>query len=218
MITFSKDADILRYEPAIFGELKFPNQVLAVGAGGVLSGTTFTASGADFINGQITAGGVITLQSSDGLLDGAFEIVSVDSATGLTVSVLRIENDDASIPPPASSDISYFICTYAPQAEEAAFQLTEYFGIGPGNEASEVDACDIVDPRALRAACVFTVLSAVYATLASKAEDDNFWKKSFHYRKLFEKARERCQISLDIDSDGVTDLVKTGGSFSLARD
>jgi hypothetical protein len=54
--------------------------------------------------------------------------------------------------------------------------------------------------------------------LASKAEDENFWKKSKHYRELFEKARQRCRLSIDKGSDGVADVTKLGASVRLVRD
>ncbi len=83
MVNFSNDADILKYEPILFGELHLPGQTLTAGTGGTLSGTTFSVSGADFVSAQVSAGGVAYLQSADGSLDVAFEIVSVDSATQL---------------------------------------------------------------------------------------------------------------------------------------
>jgi hypothetical protein len=218
MVSFSKDVDILKYEPVLFGELHLPWQVLAAGAGGTLNGTTFTASGADFVSALVTAGQVIYLQSADGLLDGAYEIVSVDSATQLSVSVIRADSDDDAVAPPAATDISYRISTFGPQASEAGFQLTEYFGIGPGNPASEVNIEDVLDTDVLKRASVFAVVSSVYAMLASKAEDENFWKKSLHYRKLFERARERCRLSIDVGSDGVADVTKLGASVKLVRD
>ena len=104
MVKFSNDADILKYEPMLFGQLYLPWQVLAAGTDGTLSGTTFTTSGADFVSAQIAAGGVIYMQSADGQLDGAYEIVSVDSATQLTVSVIRSDSDDPAVAPPAASD------------------------------------------------------------------------------------------------------------------
>jgi hypothetical protein len=218
MANFSNDADVLKYEPVLFGELHLPWQVLISGTGGTLSGTTFTASGADFVSSQVTAGGVIYLRSADNLLDGAFEIISVDSATQLTISVIRADSDGDAIAPPAATDITYRVSTFAPQANEAAFQLTEYFGIAPGNPASDVDADDIVDTSVLKQASVFAILSGVYAMLADQSEDENFWKKSLYYRKLFERARERCRLSIDTDSDGVADITRTGGALSLRRD
>jgi hypothetical protein len=54
--------------------------------------------------------------------------------------------------------------------------------------------------------------------LASKAKDENFWRKSMHYQKLFARARERCRLSIDIGSEGVADITKIGASGKLVRD
>lgn len=218
MVSFSNDADIMKYEPILFTELHLPGQILAAGTGGTLAGTIFTAEGADFIGAQVSAGGVIYLRSADGSLDGDYEIVSVDSATQLGVSVIRTYCDDESIAPPAATDIDYRISTFGPQASEAGFQLTEYFGIQPGNPASDYYAEDILNADVLRAASAFAVISGVYAMLASKAEDENFWKKSLYYQKLFERARERCRLSIDNNCDGVADITKIGASVKLIRD
>ena len=218
MAKFSNDADILKYEPALFGELHLAGQVLAAGTGGTLSGIAFTASGADFVSAQVSAGGVIYLQSADGALDGGYEIVSVDSATQLTISVMRSDSDDEPIAPPSATNVSYRVGTFGPQASEVGFQLTEYFGIGPGNPASDISAGDVLDTNVLKRVSAFAVIASVYAMLASKAEDENFWKKSLHYQRLFEKARERCRLSIDVGSDGVADVTKLGGSVRLVRD
>ncbi len=218
MVSFSNDADILKYEPILFGELHLPQQALATGTGGALSGTTFTAGDADFVSAQVSSGGVIYLRSADGTLDGAYEIVSVDSMTQLIVSVIRSDSAMAAIAPPAATDIFYRISTFGPQANEVGIQLTEHFGISPGNPASEIEVEDILDTDVLKRASVFAVISSLYAMLASKAKDENFWKKSMHYQKLFARARERCRLSIDIGSDGVVDVTKVGASGRLVRD
>ncbi|MHC4069120.1 MAG: hypothetical protein ACYSR8_06010 [Planctomycetota bacterium] len=109
MVNFSKDTDILKYEPVLFGELHLPWQVLATGTGGSLSGTTFTANDADFVSAPITAGQVIYVWSADGSLETALEIVSVDSATELTVSVVRADSDGVAIAPPPYLAFDYRI-------------------------------------------------------------------------------------------------------------
>lgn len=218
MISFSNDADILKYEPVLFGELHLPWQVLSAGTGGALSGTTFTDTGGDFVSAQVSSGGAVYFRSADGSLDGVYEIVSVDSATQLTVSVIRSDSDDDAIAPPAGTDVSYRISTFGPQASEVAFALTEYFGVRPGDPASDIDVEDVLDTQALRRASVFAVVSSVYAMLASKSKDEIFWKKSLHYQKLFERARERCRFSVDSGSDGVADITKIGASGKLVRD
>jgi hypothetical protein len=218
MVTFSNDSDILKYEPVLFGELHLPWQVLAAGTDGGLSGTTFTASGADFAGAHVSAGGVAYLQSAGTALDGAYEILSVESATQLTVSVIRSNIDDEATAPPQGTDVSYRISTFEPQASEVAFQLTEYFGIRPGKPTSEIDIENIIDTAALRRASVFAVISTVYAMLASNTKDEDFWRKSLHYQKLFERARERCRLSLCMGSDGVSDAARVGGAGRLIRD
>jgi len=218
MVTFSNDVDILKYEPILFGELHLPWQVLAAGTGAALSGTTLTASGADFIAAQVRAGGVIYLQSADGSLDGAYEIVSVDSSTQLSISVVRADSTETAVPPPAATNISYRISTFGPQAAEVGFQLTEYFGIRPGNPASDIDADDILDTSVLRLASVFAVISIVYAMLAGKTRDQNYWNKSLYYQKLFAKARGRCRLSIDVGTDGIADITKIGAAGRLVRD
>lgn len=219
MLSFSSDVDILRFEPILFGELHFSWQVLTAGEGGQLSGTTFTKSGEDFVSAGVAAGGVIYLRSADGKLDGTYEIVSVDSATQLTVSVLRSDASLSAVAPPSGTDISYRIGTLSPQANEVLFQLTQYFGIRPGNPDSDFEPEDILEPEVLKEVSVFGVLASVYATLASRAElDEGFWKKSLYYQKRFEKARERCRISIDAGSDGIGDMRMFGGSVRLKRD
>ena len=218
MISFSNDADILKYEPILFGELHLPWQVLAAGTGATLSGTTLTAGTADFVTAQVSAGGVVYLQSADGSLDGAYEIVSVDSATQLCISVIRSDSEAAAVAPPAATDISYRISTFGPQTNEVGFQTTEYFGIKPGNPVSNIDVEDILDTSVLRLASVFAVISSVYAMSASKTKDENFWKKSLYYQKLFTRARERCRLSIDIDADGRGDVTRIGAAGRLVRD
>jgi hypothetical protein len=208
MVTFSNDADILKYEPILFGELHLPWQVLAAGTGASLSGTTLTADGVDFIGAQVQTGGVVYLQSADGSLDGAYEIVSVDSATQLSISVVRAD----------SMNTSYRISTFGPQTAEIGFQLTEYFGIRPGNPASEIDADDILDTSVLRLASVLAVISSVYAMLAGKTKDQNYWNKSLYYQKLSAKARGRCRLSIDVGVDGLADVTKIGAAGRLVRD
>jgi hypothetical protein len=218
MVTFSNDADILKYEPILFGELHLPWQVLAAGTGASLNGTTLTAGGADFIAAQVQTGGVVYLQSADGSLDGAYEIVSVDSSTQLSISVVRADSSQEAVPPPVAMNISYRISTFGPQAAEAGFQLTEYFGIKPGNPASDIDVNDILDTTVLRLASVLAVISVVYAMLAGKTKDQSYWKKSLYYQKLSAIARGRCRLSIDIGADGITDVTKIGAAGKLVRD
>jgi len=217
MVRFSQDVDILRYEPVLFGELHLPWQVLCSGSGGSLSGTKFTADGADFVSAQVEAGGVIYLWSDDGLLDGPYEIVSVDSASELTVSVVRAYSQETAVAPPAASAVYYRIGTFAPQAEEVGFALTQYLGVGPGDPASGLAAEDILEPELLRRLSVYGVLANVYAMWAGAEREDRYWQKHRYWRQMYERARQRCRVRLDVGGDGVADVVRLGGCGRLVR-
>ena len=218
MATFSNDVDVLKWEPVLFGELHLPSQVLAGGTGATINGPTLTAVGADFVGAGIGAGGVICLRSADGTLDGAYEIVSVDSATELTVSVVRADTADPTITPPPGSDITYRVSTFAPQATEVAFELTQCFGIQPGDPTSEIVIENILDTEGLRRASVLRVISKVYAMWASKPAGEYFWQKGLFYERLYEKARQRCHVTVDLGGDGVSDVLRVGGAIRLVRD
>jgi len=175
MVKFSSDVDILKQEPILFSELHLPWQVLASGIGATLAGTALTASDVNFESGGVSAGGVAYLSSADGSLDGAYEIVSVDSGTQLTVSVLRSDIADTPVAPPAADDVTYRVSTFAPQAGEAAFQLTEYFGIQPGDPTSTITVDDIMDTEGLRRASALLVISSIYAMWTSRTDRETFW-------------------------------------------
>ena len=220
MNSFSNDVDILRYEPSLFGDLHFAGQVLASGTGGEVSGTSFSVEDADFIAARIAAGMAIYLQSADDALNGAFEIVSVDSTIQLTVSVLRADGQDQAIALRDADNISYRICTYQPQSGEVFLQLTQHFGLRPGVADGSYSADDILESGVLRQVSVYGVLSIIFASLAGRSSDkeENFWNKSRYYRQLFEKALQRCRVCIDLGNDGVADSVRSGASVRLLRD
>jgi len=157
------------------------------------------------------------LRTADGKLDGAYEVVSVDSETELTVSVLRPDYDGSLKGLPEASSVSYRVSTYGPQARQVMLELTNYFGIAPGDGVSEINADQIVDLEGLKQISVYAVIAGVYATLAGKEDDEGFWKKSMHYHRLFEKVRERCKLSFDVNGDGKPDSSAAGGSIKLTR-
>lgn len=219
MITFCNDRDILMYEGVLFSDLYFSWQVLCRGLGGELSGTTFTIDDANFVVSGVEAGGVIYLRDANGTLDGAYEIVSVNSETELTVSVIRGDGVGSVSGPGDASLVSYRVSTFAPQARQVFLGLTRYFGIGPGDGTNEIIADDIVDTEGLRLASVYAVIAGIYATLASRSDADNgFWAKSLHYQRFYEKARGRCRVSFDVNSDGSVDKSAGGGSIRLVRE
>jgi hypothetical protein len=216
MVRFSKDMDLLKWEPVLFVELAPASQTLCRGDDGGISETTFTSVSASFDDSGVTAGQVIYLHNGESL-DGCYEIVSVDSATQLTVSVLRQSEDDNPVAPPGGSEISYRIGTFDPQAEEVAYGLLQYFGIETV-EDEEFSVGEILNQRVLRQASVFGVLSTVFASAAGGKNDaSGYWAKSQRYQELFHTARSKVRIELDTDSDMVAEQFRSGGTVRLRR-
>ena len=215
---FSNDVDLLKWEPVLFRELALPGQMLCRGEDGVTSGSTFSSASGLFVDAGVTAGQVIWLQDVEGVIDGCYEVVSVESNTGMTVSVVRTSSDDAAIAPPAATGISYRISTFDPQAEEAGFGLLQYFGLTSDASGDDSSTESVVNERALRQASVFAVLSAVFAgSSVSGAKTDGYWEKSLRYQKLFYEVRSRARLGIDVDGDDEVDCVRTGGVVRLQR-
>ncbi len=218
MNSFSSDTDILKYEPMLFGDLDFVGQAAARGNSASISNSTLNAADADFISAQIVEGMVVYLRSENGEIEGAFEIASVDSATQLKISVLRADSQSDVITVPNAENVSYKICTYKAQGREILLQLSQHFGLRPGVADGQYSVDDILDASVLKQVSVYGILSIVYAALAGRADDNNYWKKSNYYRQLYEKAIQRCKVSIDLGDDGAADAVRSGGSIRLLRD
>jgi hypothetical protein len=219
MTPFNTDVDILKREPVLFEELHLPNQVLLQGSGATLAGGVLTITDGDFIVRKIGPGHVVHLSNPADTLHGGYEIVSVDSATEITVSVVRADTTDDAVPPPDSAaDVTYRIATFAPQSEAAALVLTQMLGLQPGDPGSSLDSADLVDTDGLRAACVLRVIADVYGLWADGTDRGAFGRKSLLYRKLFDSARQLCRISIGTATDGTVDHVRNAGTFRLVRE
>jgi hypothetical protein len=210
MKSFSNDSDILRYETVIFGDMRLRGQIIASGTGGVVSGTHLVAAGASFITAGVEAGCVVYLSNAGNTINAGYEIISVDSATQLTVSVVRSDRNGAAKAPPAANDVAYCVCSYAPQANDAFIRLCEYFRITP--EQAET----IEDTAALRQASVYLTIATVFAVIAGREGfAQGYLDKSDKYTDSFLRAMDRCRFTVEIDGKMVT---KKGGEVCLARE
>jgi hypothetical protein len=217
MTRFSNDVDLLKREPVLFRDLARSSQTLGRGSDGVTSGTSFTSDSADFTAAQVEAGQVICLSDESGATEGAYEIISVESATELRISVVRGQETDEAVAPPEGSDLAYRISTFNPQAEEAGRELREYFGLREVEDEADIAAA-IAEDGTLRQASIFAVLAAVFAGAAGGEQDGSgYWEKSRHYQQQFYRARERAQISIDEDGDGRPEDRRNGGTIRLRR-
>jgi hypothetical protein len=219
MELFSRDVDLVKFEPGLFAESNFTSQVLGKGTNGVVSGTSFSAAGGDFINKGVTAGGVIFMQSLDGTINAAYEIVSVDSATQLTISVVRSDSEQAPIAVGTASGLIYRIMTFAPQAAEALYEIAGWFGLRPGIAEAAYGVEDISDATPLHLLSAYRVLAMVFGTLGgTEDEKKTYSQKQEYYMGLYKEARGRARIMLDVEHDGEAEKIILGGSVRLLRE
>jgi hypothetical protein len=221
MVMLCNDRDILKYETALFGANHQANQVIAAGTNGALTGTTLAASGANFVSAQVEAGDCIYLKSADGTLEGVYEIVTVDSATQVCVSVLRADSQSNPIAPPfgtQTTGIAYRISTFRPQIAQVSLWVMEYLWVKRGQVIGDVAVDEILSTDEVRQMCALGVIATAYRSLAAGANDENLWSKGQCYGQLFNTAMERCRVAIDKDGDGVADDVRYGGCGKLFRE
>jgi len=206
MLSFSTDADLAKFEPNMFGSWYVTSQVLCSGSNGIVAGTQFTASGVDFSAAQVDAGHMVYLESTDGVIKGAFEVVECIDSTHLTVSVLRASTDQAAIPIGSASGLTWRIVTYAPQAYEMLFKISQKLDLSPGCPDAEHSVVDITNPSALRQASIFGILAAVFEALYTGDDGQTVLiEKKEQYQWQFGKAIERISMNIDTDDDGDAD-------------
>jgi hypothetical protein len=219
MNAFSNDVDLLRYEPAVFKGLTFAGQTLCRGNNGQVSGATFLASGENFITKQVRPGHVICLSDGVGNIDGVYEVVSVDAAAQLTISVLRADPSGPPIPVGSGTNLFYRVGTFDAQAAEAAETLTQMLAVRPGRPDSPCSAEDIVDAGPLRPLSALMILQRIYSGLYQNEETDGVYlTKRDQYEQLARQAAGRCVIQIDAGADGVCEKTLTGDSTKLIRE
>lgn len=218
MNAFSQDSDLVKFEPGVFGAWYRPSQVLCGGTNGIIAGTQFTAAGVNFVAAQVQPGGAIWLQSADGAITGAFEIVAVVDSGHLTVSVIRANDQQAVIPVGSASGLTWRIVTYAPQAYEVLWQISQRLGLSPGYAGADYAVEDIVNAAALRQASVFGVLAMVFGSLYQGMDGQEALKDKHEiYRLRFAEAMARLRLRLDTDGDGDAERTARTDVMGLVR-
>jgi hypothetical protein len=199
------DLDILKQEYNIFGGTTgpYPAQVLAKGNNGQVSGTTFLATGQTFTSKGIAAGHVIYISDGVGNIDGVFEIVSVDSAAQLTISVVRTDSTANPVPVGTGTNLYYRIKTFGPQIKRTEFEISQLLNMKPGCPDGQYGLENLQNQSVLKETAVYWTLSLIYAAMygveASGENPTSYWnalnEKRTIYREMAENAIQRCKLS-----------------------
>ena len=216
MLTFCTDIDLLHWEPNVLRDASFASQTLISGTGN-LADTAFTIASGSFTAAHVTPNQVCVLT---GATAGSYPIVSVDSATQLTLSVLYdglfpTSGDPVPSPPGTASNLTYAIRTFWPQRRIISELLLQAIGLDPADADAEQK---ILNPKALRRACTVGALHLVYSALAAAAEDpDNYNLRVEMYEKLYRRAMRYAVVRLDLDLDGRLDTLRRPSVVELQR-
>jgi hypothetical protein len=160
---------------------------------------------------------VLTVYDAAPSEGNAFEIAAVNSATTLTVSILRA---DASVPPvaPKMSGGYFFIRTFGPQIQGVARTLAEKIKRFGDLCRVPADKVAFADPDSLRLATACGALSGIFlARAASATPDDANWLKSERYRQEFARLQTQLRLAADTGPGGCGLQTHTLGNVLLRR-
>lgn len=217
MSPFCLDRDILSIEPVTYLGGGFASvQSLIAGSDGALAGTTFVSASSNFTTSGVQAGMVLATTATILSEGSAWEIVSVDSATQLTVSVLRADPDTPPIAPPAATNLTFCVRTLAPRIRAVSETLAEK--LRHLAEVAGIDSADFADSNQLRRATACGTLAGVFLARADNARpDDANWIKAEHYRREFRQAQSHLRLAVDLDGDGTAEATRSLGNVTLRR-
>jgi hypothetical protein len=218
MKAFSRDADLAGYEPGLFTGPDFAGPVLCRGSNGQVSGTAFTAAGENFVAKRVAAGHVIYLSDGLGAIDGAYEIVSVNSPTQLTLSVLRADRAGEPIAVGNGANLLYRVGTFDIRAARVMTSLTAQLGIRPGAADGVLGVENLLDAEPLREVSTLLCLEMIFTGLYQTEADEALLRKRDHYRAMARRAMTQTVVRLDLDGDGICERSLCGGYASLIRE
>lgn len=219
-MTFCSDTDLLYWEPDLFNAAAAAAQTLLSGVAAV-SGAAVTLSGVSLPDAQVKPLGVISFTGST--MKGCYPIVSVDSDTTLTLSVLyddlfRADGTPTGNPAAHAGDglnQPFAIRTFYPQRRIVTQMLLQAAGVDP--DGPEATGC-VINAEALRRPCVLGTLQMIYSALAaSAAEPAKLSARADLYERLYRRAMRCAQVQIDTDADGQADVTRPLNALRLIR-
>jgi hypothetical protein len=215
-MNFCTDIDLLQWEPRIFADAAIASQTLLSGTGD-LAGAAFTIASGSFVDAKVAAFGVIALS---GAVAGCYPILGVDNATTLPLSTLyepwSDETPAAAGAIGTATGLAYVIRTFSPQSGIVSEMLRQAVGLVPGTNDSSTTT--ILNPTALRRACVMGTLWMVYGAMAAMAaEPAVYGGRADQYEHLYRRALRNIKVDLDYNGDGVAEERRSLNVLTMTR-
>jgi len=214
---FCTDTDLLHWEPNLLRDAAFASQTLMAGTGD-LTGTTFTVDSAgSLLASHVAPQQVIVLS---GATSGSYPIVSVDSATQLTISALHdglfpVGGGSTASPVATAIDLGFAIRTFWPQRRVVSDLLLAAAGLDP----TRPDVDDVVtNASALNRPAVLGTLQMIYSALAAVvASPEALATRADLYERLYRRALRSTVVELDLNGDGAADASRALNVLQFQR-
>jgi hypothetical protein len=154
-----------------------------------------------------------------GALAGSFPIVSVNSATELTLSVLYDglfpdAGSGVASPVGTAADLTFAVRTFWPQRRVVSDLISRAAGIEPQDDSPAV----ILNAQSLRRPCALGTLQMIYNALAAASSTpEPLSMRADLYERLYRRALSRARVEIDTNGDGRADIARTLNVLELAR-
>ncbi len=211
-MNFSTDRDLLVIEPNVFRDVPVVGQQRLKTTDGVVSGVMLTSASADFVMGQVDTGGVVLVAGEP------LEVLSRIDSNTLTVSKLRTNAADASIPPGDGSGLEVIVRTYAPQAAVVHENLLRLMGIETDDPENNLTENSVISRHVAAHLEALGTLERVYEGAAALVGDnDEIRNKARGFGARFATACRVAIVLLDADGDGQPDIQRRLGVSTFTR-
>lgn len=209
---FSRDRDLVVHEPGLMRDVGWAGQ-RRLSVLGSVSGTQLTLGSGSFIDAGVEAGHVVVFD------DVTLEIVSVESATTATVSLMRGDIAGAAVPPFAASNRGVVVYDFGAQRAIVHRQVLTMLGIDSNSEdVFGVDESMVTNPGALTRLETLGTLHLIYAGASAPSRgSDRYEQRAELYRQRYQRERESVVVAIDTDGDGIAEATRRPNAFVLSR-
>lgn len=209
---FSKDRDLVVHEPGLMRDVGWAGQ-RRLSVLGSVNGTQLTISSGSFLDSGVEAGHVVVF---DGV---TLEVVSVDSASVATVSLLRGDITGSAVPPISASNRGVVVHDFSAQRTIVHRQVLTMLGVDAAGESGlGIDESMVTNPGALTRLESLGTLHLIYAGASAPGRAaDRYEQRAELYRQRYQRERESVVAMIDIDGDGIAESTRRPNAIVLSR-
>lgn len=211
MPVYATDTDLLLWEPNLPSDAAFASQALLSGTAD-LAGSTLSIAAGSLTAAHVQADHVVVLS---GAIAGCFPILSVNSATQMTISILyegTYPGDETKTASPVGSaaGLSFAIRSFYAQRRVISDLIDHVIDLP--------DGVTLLNPQALRRPCALGAIQMIYSTLAAAADAPDIYRiRADLYERLYRRELRSVVLHLDTHGDGQVHEVRRLGVLQFKR-